>query len=91
MKLLIHNGKQIRIAFLSLPGKVHGVTMEADDCYIVAVNERDASITQRHALGHELAHIFLDHISSGKPIREAEKEANREAWSYYRIYKNSCA
>ena len=86
---MTHNGKSIRIVYLPLPGQVHGVTAESDKDYLVAINEQSAAITQRHTIGHELAHIFLDHFDNSKPIQDVEREANREAWHFYRIYKCS--
>lgn len=84
-----HSGKDIRIAYLPLHVKVYGITAEADDCFIVGINEAAAGITKRHAIGHELAHIFLNHFGSNKPLRELEREANREAWNYYRAYRDN--
>lgn len=85
---MTNNGKSIKIVYLPLPVQVGGAVEESEHEYLVVINERSAAITQRHTLGHELSHIFLNHFTNGKPIKEVEKEANREAWHYYRAYRN---
>lgn len=57
-----HNGKEIRIFFLALPIQVRGQSLEYTDEYLVGINESLAGITKRHTIGHELAHIFLNHF-----------------------------
>lgn len=82
-----HNGKEIKIVFMQLPESVYGVTLDSNDGLIVFINNSASSIVQRHAIGHELAHIFLDHFSSNRQLRELEREANKAAWYYYRVFK----
>lgn len=104
---MCHNGKPIKIVFLPLPEKVYGLTAESKDDYLIGINQNSAAITQRHTIGHELAHIFLNHFTvtgscvltsdsiatvdmklSNSASRYIEKEANRQAWNYYRMYKS---
>ncbi len=82
-----YKGKKIRIVFLAFPEAVYGTTLESNDEYLVGINQGMAAITKRYTIGHELAHIYNDHFSSKRPIREIEREANKEAWTYYRLYK----
>lgn len=63
-------------------------TAKFNDCYIIAIDSTRHPLTQRHTLGHELAHIYLDHLEQpGRNVREQEREANRAAWYFYRQYK----
>lgn len=84
-----HNGKNIKIVYLPLPVQVGGAVEESEHEYLVVINERSAAITQRHTIGHELCHVFRDHHSCDRPIREVEEEANRLAWDYYRAYRDN--
>lgn len=72
-----HNGKEIQIAFLALPYGVRGATMESKDDYLVAINQSLAGITTRHTIGHELAHIFLNHFDDSC-IRPSDSEEQIE-------------
>ena len=89
---MTHNGKEVRIKFIpfpegieTLPGFLTGSCKI--DYWLIAINSRLHPLTQRHALGHELAHLFLDHLEQDKPIWEQEAEANKMAWYFYREYK----
>ena len=89
-----HNGKEIRIKYLVFPievqGAVAGFTREFENSYLVGIDSTRAAIVQRHTLGHELAHIFLDHIDQhDRSVMEQEAEADREAWNYYRAYRDN--
>lgn len=84
-----HNNKIIRIVYLAFPDKIHGATVETDDEFLIGINSGITSITKRFALGHELAHVYLNHLSSGKPLQDAEREANRNAWRFYRAFRDS--
>ena len=60
-----HNGKRVRIAHGAFPGSlsdVRGVTFEGQTEFFVLINTSKHPLRQRHALGHELAHIYLDHF-----------------------------
>ena len=89
---MIHNGKRIEIVYTAFPeitrGHIHGVTKESADSYLIVIDNTGCRLQQYHALGHELAHVYLDHFSSGRPLAEIEKEANGKAWDYYRAYKS---
>ena len=72
-----HNGKEIQIAFLALPVQVRGQALEYADEYLVGINEGLAGITKRHTIGHELAHIFLNHFDDSC-IRPSDSEEQIE-------------
>lgn len=86
---MTHKGKSIEIEYATLPERIGGITGDIDEAgyYLVLINSTRAPLHQRKALGHELAHIFLDHFSQDRPIQELEREADRNAWKYYRLYK----
>lgn len=96
-----HNGKAIEIEYCSFPDRVHGFigafVIDDDNGYYIGIDNRNAPIVQRFALGHELAHIFLNHNMprlsdyNGKLRKELqgmEREANRRAWEFYRLYRD---
>ena len=89
-----HNGKDIIVKYLPFPESVQGycsgLVTECDTRYIVAIDSTRSKQKQRHTLGHELAHIYLNHFSD-RSIAEQEREANSKAWHYYRIYKEQLA
>lgn len=93
---MTHNGKQIRVIYLELPKTVYGISLEDAKGYDVCINSTCSGIVQRHALGHELAHIFLNHLANAPTPDQLptanrhnaiELEANRNAWKYYRLFK----
>lgn len=60
-----HNGKCIRIVYKACPDSLSGfggVTIEDQTEFFVLINTSKHPLRQRHALGHELAHIYLDHF-----------------------------
>ena len=89
-----HNGRIIEIRYQDFPLELQGaipgfVTAKFEDRYIIVIDSTRAAIVQRHTLGHELAHIFLNHHDQhDRPIKEQEREANDHAWHYYREYKS---
>ena len=67
----------------------NGICIEVDDGYILAVNVNACDLHRRHAFGHEMAHIVLDHLNQHqRGILEIEAEANAIAWDMYRKYRN---
>ena len=88
---LTHNGRKIAIVWIPFPketGTICGAMIEVEEYYIVAIDSTAAPIRQRHALGHELAHIYLDHLDQyNRGIWDLEAEANHNAWDYYRAYR----
>ena len=68
--------------------------------YIVFIDSSRHPQTQRHTLGHELAHIYLGHFDRGGNVWKSaagarylqdetmEREANANAWKYYRLFLN---
>ena len=87
-----HNGREIIIEYLPFPKKAQGacsgIIGECQTCYIILIDSTRHPLQQRHTLGHELAHLFLNHLEEHhRPVREKEREANKLAWYYYRKYK----
>lgn len=96
---MTHNGRPIRIQRVPFPVKTcGGATIRRPAEYLVLVNESVTPIQQRHALGHELAHVYLGHLerAAGQAADSAgiveddapEREANRHAWAFYRAYRD---
>lgn len=96
-----HNGKEIVIEHTEFPDGIHGFVRafvtEDEDSYLIGIDSRNAPIIQRYALGHELAHVFLGHempyiteyINMRKELKAMEREANKNAWKYYRLYRDT--
>lgn len=90
---MTYKGRNIEIRYKVFPEEVQGycsgfVSAKFKSKYIVVIDSTRTPLHQRKALGHELAHIFLDHLyQKDRPIPEIEAEAERNAWKYYRLYK----
>ena len=88
-----HNGKEIVIEYDAFPDGVRKLikayVAEDTDAYLIGIDTHNAAIVQRFALGHELAHVFLGHLDSSKPKAVQEREANKNAWKYYRLYRDT--
>lgn len=90
---MTHNGKEVKIEYFDFPEgceTIRGFLSGSCnfDYWWIAINSRMHPQAQRHALGHELAHLFLDHLEQNdRPVMEQEAEANKWAWHYYREYK----
>lgn len=82
---MTHNGKRINIFYEDLPASVRGISSEQENYYIVLINKNMPIRDQHQAIGHELAHIFLNHFNG--VVLNRELEANKNAWRYYREYK----
>jgi hypothetical protein len=91
---LSHNGKSIKIKYVSFPKELQGfaggfVSEKRDSRYLIVIDRTRIPLLQRKALGHELAHIYMNHFDQDKrPVQDIEKEANINAWKYYRLYKS---
>lgn len=84
-----HNEKTVEIVYVPFPkGKIHGAVTECTDKYLIVIDSDCCKLQQYSALGHELAHVFLNHFDSNKPIIEAETEARARTWEFYRAYRN---
>lgn len=87
-----HNGKEIVIRYLAFPeivqGTARGITQERADSYLILIDSTRCRLLQYRALGHELAHVFLNHFDSNKSIMEVEAEAWARSWEFYRAYRN---
>lgn len=71
-----------------LQGSTSGFTVARRGKYMVVIDSTRAGIVQRRTIGHELAHIFLGHFEKKIPTLIAEREADRRAWEYYRLYRD---
>lgn len=86
-----YNGKPIDIYVDTFPEKithVFGFTINRDDKFIISVSDRTPNI--RQTLGHELAHVFCDHLNKEKYqewSRDMEREADRKALRYYALWR----
>ena len=86
------NGKPIEIRFESFPedlrGKIYGLSKDTGRSYLILIDSTQDTQTQRRAIGHELAHVFLNHHGqTGRPVKELEKEAAEMATHFYREYE----
>ena len=84
-----HNGRIIKLQYMTLPSGIHGAVREMEHSYVILINSDSPGIVQRFAIGHELAHIFLDHFERSECVLELEKEANKRAWEFYRLYRDN--
>lgn len=84
-----HKGRIIKLQYMTLPSGIHGAVREMEHSYVILINSDSPGIVQRFAIGHEFAHIFLDHFESSKGVLELEKEANKRAWEFYRFYRDN--
>ena len=84
-------GKPVKIVYKAFPqqlqGKVRGLTSARPDCYLVIIDNSRPAEDQRQTLGHELAHIYLNHIDSSRPTKELEREANERAGEFYSLLR----
>ena len=81
----------IKVFYWDLPPGIHGASMNDSESgiYLVAIDSKQCDLRQRFIFGHELAHVFLHHHDSKCDLMENEAEANREAWNYYRMYRDA--
>lgn len=89
--LLAHNKK--RIAITPLPNSIRvlkGISILQDDCYIIGIDYSLPEDEYKHILGHELAHIFLNHLDNLKPgertTAKQEQEADERATEFYNLF-----
>ena len=86
-------GRKVAIIYRRMPeGKREdnwGFTIKEVDLYTDIINADISLPSQRHVLGHELAHIFCGHFEMKNIGREQkEEEANLKAWEYYEAYRD---
>ncbi len=66
----------IIIREISLPSGVHGMIKEDPDGLAnIYINASDPEEEKKRTLRHELRHYRLRHLSSGKTLRQIEREA----------------
>lgn len=86
------NEKEVLIDYIPFPenvqGFVYGMIAEQKHRYIILIDSTRCGLVQRRAIGHELAHLCLNHLHNGKPAAENEREANARTWEFYRRYKD---
>lgn len=101
---MMGNNGPVRIIYTVFPeemqGEIKGFTAADKKEYIVFIDSSRHPQTQRHTLGHELAHIYLGHFDRGGNVWKSaagarylqdetmEREANANAWKYYRLFLN---
>lgn len=88
-----HKGKEVRIRYLPFPatvqGSIFGFLSERNSCYLIGIDSTRTRQKQRQTLGHELAHLFLDHLDRHDlSIKELEAEADEMSWYYYSAYRS---
>lgn len=65
----------IVVVYRNFTTKIRGLCIKQDDCYIVAINPRFNSISQKKTLQHEIMHIMQNHFyCDPHEIEECEKE-----------------
>ena len=88
---MTHNGRQIKIhAFPDDIKHLRGISFIQGDSYIIGINKKLSQEQYKHILGHELAHIFLNHLDNLKPgertTAEQEQEADERATEFYTLF-----
>ena len=55
--------------------------------WLIVIDSTRCKLHQRKTLGHELAHLFLDHLDQfDRDIRDIEREAQKMSWTFYKAY-----
>ncbi|MCR4606690.1 MAG: ImmA/IrrE family metallo-endopeptidase [Oscillospiraceae bacterium] len=96
---MTYKGKTIVLLDEDIPQKLkrlfRGITIVCADEYIIVIDRAAAPIVQRFILGHELAHIYMNHfdrkhnhVDGLLRDKECERQANKQAWYYYRLYRD---
>ena len=88
---MTHNGRQIKIyAFPDEIKHLTGISFIQGDSYIIGINKKLPQDQYKHILGHELAHILLNHLDSLKPgertTADQELKAEQKASEYYTLF-----
>lgn len=88
---MIHNGRQIIIrAFPDGIKHLTGISFIQGDSYIIGIDKNLPQNQYKHILGHELAHIFLNHLDNLKPgertTAKQEQEADERATEFYNLF-----
>lgn len=64
---------------VQLPPGVHGMIHEDPDGIAnIYISESDSEEEKQKTLAHELRHLALRHLGSGRPVRMMEEETNCE-------------
>lgn len=90
---MTHNGKPVEIRYQEFPQELQGaisgiVTAKFPQKYIILIDSTRPPLVQRHTIGHELAHLYLNHLDDhDRPVMDQEREANARAWEFYRRYR----
>lgn len=92
--LLTHNKKRIVITPLPIGICIlKGISILQDDCYIIGIDQSLPEDEYKRVLGHELAHVFLNHLDNLKPgdrsTADQELEADQRAMEYYKLYNDA--
>lgn len=80
--------KQFKIVYHWLPGHIGGcLTTNSDGSYLIVINSSLDDEQQHSAIGHELAHLFLNHLESAEPEERKEQQAEKYSKFYYNLWK----
>lgn len=85
------NEPRVYIGFREFPQDLQrcaGMTGKFNEGFYVFINSTRHPLRQRQALGHELAHIYLGHFNKRQTIAQDEREADAQAWNYYRAFRD---
>ena len=70
--------EEYAVRFIELPHKVRGMTVRDEDgFYNIYINSLLSAEMQLEAYRHEMAHLFGDDFSNGKPIDMCEMLAKK--------------
>lgn len=74
-------------------GRVISTMRDGTAYHVIVINKDEHPLQQRYTIGHELAHIGLDHwqlpeAENKEEYDRREHEANRHAWEYYRRFRS---
>lgn len=80
----------IIVVYYNFTTKIRGLCVKDNDCYIVAINPRFSSGTQKKTLQHEIMHIMMNHFACDScDIEQCEIEINNII-NEYRLYFEQC-
>lgn len=71
-------------------GKIRGLCIKEDDCYIVAINPKFCSGMQKKTFQHEVMHIMKNHFSCDpSDIEECEQEIKLISNDYHLLFEEA--
>lgn len=81
--------KQFELVFYPFPCEHIGgcLTTNSDGSYLIVINSSLDEEQQHLSIGHELAHLFLNHLESDLPSSTKEEQAEKYSKFYYNLWK----